>query len=278
MPTLSAVSKLAFELLFEAFGVPVMVGVEDSALVPAVTETLPPGWKKITTGSGVARVVLRHAPDDRYELFVDETISARAENAVQAIQLLDAKLRLTIAEHAPRFVFIHAGVVAWEERALVMPGRSFTGKTTLVEALLRAGATYYSDEYAVLGRDGMVHPYPKPLSRRPTGLPRHEALSKAEDVDPRWLGAEVGTSPIPIALIASATYRSGARWEPQSLGPGESALALLAHAVVARIHPERVLAHIRRAVDGCGALEGERGEADETAALLLEQMTAGPRR
>ena len=32
--------------------------------------------------------------------------------------------------------------------------------------LLRAGATYYSDEFAVFDARGRVHPYPKPLSIR----------------------------------------------------------------------------------------------------------------
>ena len=51
-----------------------------------------------------------------------------------------------------------AGVVGWENRAIVMPGASFAGKTTLVRAWLEAGATYYSDEFAVLDRAGRVHP------------------------------------------------------------------------------------------------------------------------
>ena len=41
-----------------------------------------------------------------------------------------------------------------------------TGKTTLVKALVEAGATYYSDEFAVLDKEGQVQPYPVPLSIR----------------------------------------------------------------------------------------------------------------
>jgi hypothetical protein len=32
------------------------------------------------------------------------------------------------------------------------------GKTTLVVALLRAGAHYYTDDFALLDGDGLVHP------------------------------------------------------------------------------------------------------------------------
>ncbi len=31
-----------------------------------------------------------------------------------------------------------------------------TGKTTLVKAMVEAGATYYSDEFAVLDKEGLV--------------------------------------------------------------------------------------------------------------------------
>jgi uridine kinase len=41
---------------------------------------------------------------------------------------------------------------------IAIPGRSFSGKTSLVTALVRAGAVYYSDEFAVIDRDGLVRP------------------------------------------------------------------------------------------------------------------------
>ena len=64
---------------------------------------------------------------------------------------------------------MHAGVVGWNGRALLLPGRTLSGKTTLVAELLRAGATYYSDELAVLDARGRVHPFPKPLAIREKG-------------------------------------------------------------------------------------------------------------
>ena len=49
-----------------------------------------------------------------------------------------------------------------------LPGSSFTGKTTLVAALVRAGATYYSDEYAVLDERRARASLPEPLSHSET--------------------------------------------------------------------------------------------------------------
>jgi len=78
----------------------------------------------------------------------------------------ETELRLTVAEYAPERVFMHAGVVAWKDLALVVPARSFQGKTSLVAELVRRGAIYYSDEYAIFDAEGSVHPFPKTLSIR----------------------------------------------------------------------------------------------------------------
>ena len=67
---------------------------------------------------------------------------------------LEVDARHTVAVLSPQRVFIHAGVVGWSVHAIVMPGRTFTGESTLVEALVRRGAEYFSDEYAVLDRKG----------------------------------------------------------------------------------------------------------------------------
>jgi hypothetical protein len=47
--------------------------------------------------------------------------------------------RLTVAEFAVGRVFIHAGVIAWKGQAVVMPDRSFYGKTALGDVSKSAG-------------------------------------------------------------------------------------------------------------------------------------------
>ena len=85
------------------------------------------------------------------------------------LAMLDSELRGHVADHATDGFFIHAGVVAHRGRGIVIPGDSFSGKTTLVAELVRAGAGYYSDEFAVIDAEGLVHPYARPLSFRALG-------------------------------------------------------------------------------------------------------------
>src|SRR5262249_48159665 len=91
---------------------------------------------------------------------------ARTHDLEDALAVLEHDIQLYLAESARGRLFVHAGVVGWRDRAIVLPGHSFSGKTTLVATLVRAGATYYSDEYAVFDRQGKVYPYARPLSLR----------------------------------------------------------------------------------------------------------------
>ena len=67
-------------------------------------------------------------------------------NLDEVIRALQTDLQLFVATEALSRLFVHAGVVGWRGRAILVPGTSFSGKTTLVAAMVQAGASYYSDE------------------------------------------------------------------------------------------------------------------------------------
>src|SRR5262249_36246454 len=102
----------------------------------------------------------------RYAVYVNGALLMWSTTSEACLRTFEADVQLHVAEMAPERVFVHAGVVAYQGRGILLPGRSFAGKSTLVRELVQAGAQYYSDEYAVLDADGAVHPYPRPLSIR----------------------------------------------------------------------------------------------------------------
>jgi len=173
---------------------------------------------------------------------------------------------LLTALRARDCLFVHAGVVGWRGRALIIPGRSMTGKTTLVSALVRAGATYYSDEFAVLDKAGHVHPYPVPLSVRGTGG-EPGVLTPVES-----LGGQAGTVPLPLGSIVVTRYQPSARWRPRPLSPARALLACMDNTVAAQRDPESTMPILRLAVLGAHAIESARGEAHTVAPLLLQQL------
>src|SRR6266576_550620 len=158
---------------FKAFGVHVGVRVNDKSILEQLLERIPPG-SKTSAAQAVDHLysvagfpAAANGRIRRFNLGYWNLIRfARTRSFEQLLGEFESHLQLTVAEYAPRRVFVHAGVVGWKRRAILIPGMTFTGKTTLVDQLLRAGATYYSDEYAVLDERGLVHPYPRPLGFR----------------------------------------------------------------------------------------------------------------
>ena len=259
-------------LRFESFGVRLEVRVDEPALLAAVEAILPPGWRPAENGDVAARFSIEPFGDG-YEVLHDGTPMAYGAERAIALHILDAQLRLVVAVNAPGVAFVHAGVVAVGDRAVVLPGRSFAGKTTLVAELIRRGATYLSDEYAVLDEAGLVLPYPRPLSMRTPEALERTRETWAKKTPASELGARVAQDALPVGVIAATTYRPGATGHPERRSRAQGAILLLSHAHAARTDSQRVMRIASRACAGAVVLEGERGEAAQTAQALLAQLS-----
>ena len=137
--------------------------------------------------------------------------------------------------------------------------------------LLRVGADYLSDEYAVLDGAGWVSSYHRALAMREPGGGWDQRPQDASD-----FGAEVTHESVPVGLVVVTHYRAGTRWEPRRLSAGDGALALLANTVAAQTRPKEALTATSRAVENAIVLEGDRGEAAEIADALLGVLKGRP--
>jgi ABC-type ATPase with predicted acetyltransferase domain len=253
------------------YGARVGVRVSDPRALPALLDRLPPGWKPkpAKTVERLYSLVVGGNGDGRVRrlnlLYGNAELLARTRDFEEALDRFAADVQLHVAEHARRQVFVHAGVVGWRGRAIVMPGKSFSGKTTLVRELVRAGATYYSDDYAVFDERGRVHPFPRQLAIRRNG----EYVQERHPVES--LGGVAGEIPLPVGLVAVTEYDARVqRWRPRRLSVGQGVLELLAHAVAARRRTEAVLQALDRATADAQVLKGRRGEAERIATRVLE--------
>jgi hypothetical protein len=200
----------------------------------------------------------------RCSVFVDETPLVEHVVPEIALRALQANVQLHVAEMSPEHVFVHAGVVGWRGRAILLPGRSYCGKTTLVAELVRAGAEYYSDEYAAIDAAGLVHPYLRPLSIRQGGT-RVESYPEGASA---W-----DSGPLPVGLVVVSKFRAGAQWQPTPMSPGRGALELLRNTVPARRIPEQVMSTLHRVVSTATVIRGDRGEASSVARQILDLAT-----
>ena len=256
------------EIAFETFGVRIRVEASHSGAIDRVRKFLPPGWQPCDRDAVETTFGLRLDPAGDSCVTREGIALVDSQPLEVALDVLERELRTAIALRAPEVIFVHAGAVAHEGRAIVLPGASFAGKTTLVAALVRAGATYYSDEYAVLDRKGNVHPYARPLSVRSGKL-----AQEAHDVES--LGGTAGEAPVPLGAVVVTTYRPAAEWRPERLSPGEATLSLLENTLPAQTRPEESIQAIARSVEGAVLIKSERGEADAVAALLLNLLGPG---
>lgn len=261
---------------FVAYGARIGIRVNEPAVLGRLPQHLPPRWKYAASPIVDYLYSLRIGSDGansgEHLLYAGPRMALRSPDLDEVLDTLESCLHFTVALGARRSLFVHAGVVAWRGRAIVIPGRSRSGKTSLVEALVRAGATYYSDEFAVFDAAGRVHPYHRPLHIRNQ---RGEAWKRCRVEE---LGGRAGTKPLPVGLVVVTKYKPGARWRPRSITAGEALLRLLDNTVLARAQPQLALATLQRAVPSALALKGNRGEAQDMIGPLFDRLVEGPMR
>src|SRR5258706_15064291 len=124
-------------LSFISYGRRVGIRVTDSSVLAALEACLPPARRPLGspvverlysfvvggTGRGpVRRFHIVHADADRL---------VRTHALRVACDSLEHDLRLYLAEQSRGCVFVHAGVVGWRGRGLVIAGRSMSGESSL---------------------------------------------------------------------------------------------------------------------------------------------------
>lgn len=270
---LAALDRLDWtqQIVFQLYGARIGVRTTSAAALRALVRVFPPNWKE----SSATRVdwiySLELAKPTRsgrrpfHSLYGNAERLMRSRELTQLVDAFERDMQLTLAQSARRKVFVHAGVVGWQGRAIVIPGRTYTGKSTLVRELVRAGATYYSDEYAVLDDKGRVHPFARPLALR-------DERSINQKLSFQELGGVVGKRALPVGTILVTKYRAGAKWRPKPLTPGVGALALLANTVTARTQQVLVLETLARVSARATIWKSARDEARLLAPQLLAQL------
>jgi predicted NACHT family NTPase len=241
---------------FISHGVRIGVRVNQPEILDTLLELLPEGWKpsrhrvveqlySLKVGGNSARPNLRQFN----LLYGNLNKLARTLSLEEVFEAFQKDLQHAVPFLARQKVFVRAGVVGWQGRAIIITGDEGSGKTTVVKELVKRGATYYSDEYAMLDSKGRVHPY--------VGL------------TDEFSDKQIGQQPLPVGTILVTRYKEGARFRPRKLTEGQAALELLAHTSATRRIPETALTFAQKAVSQARAFKGVRGEASQLVEWLL---------
>lgn len=245
---------------FSCFGVPVNLAAPSLASLARLMARLPPGAQRAdetAARAGEIRYALERRDGELAAITNRKRVIAAGEREKPLLDRLESHLALRVATQSRELLFIHAGVVGWRGRALIFPGRTMAGKSTLTAALVRAGATYFSDEYALLDGDGRVHPYARPIALRTARGPRRMRVARA------------AVKPLPVAMVILCRHRTNARLRLEPLSPGRAVLAILEHTVAARAQAATAMERLSRLATSARTFEGVRGDARRAAELIL---------
>lgn len=227
----------------------------------------------IEDGAGAATLVsIERGPADDWVL----TDGAGAPTHHREVwNLMDATRHLVLRAvkvALPGFVPLHAACVARRGVALLLPGASGAGKTTLTLALLERGWSYLTDDLAPVEIEGgLVRPFPKPLGVKDRGsweriagrctllrdVPAPEAtfLVPAECFD-------VAGAPVRAGHVVFPSYDPAA---PPSLSALSAAEAVAVTSSFVPHLDESVIASLTRL---CGGWSSHRMSYDTTARAL----------
>jgi hypothetical protein len=178
-----------------------------------------------------------------------------------------------VVEAAGERLLLHAGAAERDGKVVVVAGPEGSGKSTLVDALIRAGLRYVTDEtVAVTNPSVRIEPYLKPITlqdgdRRQHLVPAHTIRRDAVALDGGY----------PCVLMLLAGYQPERKTSARMIPRAEAMVALGEQAFNFRtLGPGRldVLAGVARASD-CYRLEV--GDLDEGAQLVLDLLEGAVR-
>jgi hypothetical protein len=154
---------------------------------------------------------------------------------------------------------LHAGAVSIDGRCLLFPATPGSGKSTLVAALMSAGATYLTDELVLLMPDSALRPLPISLGLKkgswPLFTPSHPELdrlpvhvqadgTKVRYLSPTSTAPQVDTPGTHLHALIFPRYAAGSQTQltPISTAKAFYRLAAAGYAVPGDLTPEVVTA------------------------------------
>lgn len=196
---------------------------------------------------------------DHQKVLSAETIPDAALATVKALDdVLVRKLKTLRA--------VHAGAVVLKGRAILIPGSTHAGKSSLVAELLRRGATHLSDEYALVDQTGRVHTYPRPLLLR-NGSPKQSLVLPGD------LNSSFAMEPVPVGWILAVDYDPGESWNIHQISQGEAVMLLLRNTPHEMGHSPEMIDLFMRSVAGAECYQGIRGDVIDAASRILELVS-----
>lgn len=265
----------------EVLGVDVALECDD----PACSELLELCYARMTRPSTATRDVLqasltRAGAGWRVRVAGDEHTEP---DPVAALRSLNHELIQAAMRRARALYYVHAAVVEWRGGALVLPGLSRAGKSTLALALLLEGARLLSDEILAWDSEARrLRPLPRAVKIR------DECVAYFPELAHRFRGAGEGRF-LPFDALAPDVLAAGSariaavvvpRWSSDGatrLAPitrGQALLALAESSLNFGAHRVQSIDRLSALVEGARTLRLDWHEPRGAARAVLQELRA----
>lgn len=244
------------------------VGVTVDSALTSCTAILEPLCRLYTDSTDPPLLHFRVEPrDGRIRLSVDGSTLWQGTDAGEIAAGFEVHLyQRLLAALLPEFLSLHAGCVELDGQACLFAAASGAGKSSLTTAAVLDGANYLSDEFALLGSDGRISPFPRPLQ---WGKLRHPAFRHAQMLSSGtctkalfrfpdrygrtvttllWLPAMIRHAPLPLGIVVLPQYmRRAPAAEMAPIRRGEALMELPRH-LHHQLPPEIMLQELNRRI------------------------------
>jgi hypothetical protein len=177
---------------FECYGAKIGIRFDDISHLQKLKNIYPPKSTEIPFDEAIQifSLVTKEKPENN-GFFLNSEIAYKFEFFEDSkFEWLESKIVLTLALISPpNYFYIHAGAISYNGLGIIIPGESFSGKTTLVKEFIQKGAEYFTDDCTVIDFEGNLQPFPNLLAVRDIEKERHFLPSK-------HFGSQDGNKPV----------------------------------------------------------------------------------
>jgi hypothetical protein len=209
----------------------------------------------------------------------------RSEILAEAIHRAVWEIHRAVPEQIRDFILLHAGAVARDQQAVLLPAMTASGKSSLTLGLLEAGFSYLTDDVGALDPvTARAYPFPKRIKLLPDALAFFPGLEdRLEDrkevpfrqwerfARPEDVGAQIaGPEPVRWLVFPSPDFEGLPRLVP--IAKAESVELMAANCFNLYRYAERGVVLLSRVAAGAEAFRLEGGSLPDRISLLVEEI------